>query len=265
MKIKTTYDQYMNLIADSSPGRIEDEAKVIIERFRHPQHLLGNYAATTFLIDYTTKKYLYLDGSCIDLMGNPAAHYYERGLDETLRQTYSSDYRVVNENVFPVNFNFLKTLPLEKYPDIVFSHNFRIQKPDACCSILLQRYSYIAGTETGHPVGVIGVAFNITHFKTDVSIIHTIEETIRDGNELINKLLYKATYPVFDIGAGGSLSSRELEVLKFMGAGLTSKEIANLLNISTNTVNNHRKNMLAKTGCKSAAELLSHSVKHGLI
>lgn len=52
------------------------------------------------------------------------------------------------------------------------------------------------------------------------------------------------------------LTPRETEILALIAKGIGSKQIAGLLSISGNTVANHRKNMLAKMGAKSSAELV---------
>ena len=52
------------------------------------------------------------------------------------------------------------------------------------------------------------------------------------------------------------LTQREKEILSLIALGLGSKQIADRLIISENTVANHRKNMLCKTGAKSSAELI---------
>lgn len=66
-------------------------------------------------------------------------------------------------------------------------------------------------------------------------------------------------------GAQGLLSKREQEVLKLIAEGKKSVEIADLLFISTNTVDTHRKNILAKCEVKNTAELVSFANKNGLI
>jgi DNA-binding CsgD family transcriptional regulator len=52
-------------------------------------------------------------------------------------------------------------------------------------------------------------------------------------------------------------TARELEILKLLGQGKTSKEIAVLLNVSVTTVASHRKNLCRKLGAHSTAELIS--------
>jgi len=53
----------------------------------------------------------------------------------------------------------------------------------------------------------------------------------------------------------GSLTRRELEVLKLIGEGLMTTKIANNLFLSIKTVESHRKNIKRKLGLTTAAEL----------
>jgi PAS domain S-box-containing protein len=61
------------------------------------------------------------------------------------------------------------------------------------------------------------------------------------------------------------LSNREKEILLLLSKGKSSKVIASELDISVNTVNNHRKNMLLKTKTGNIAGLLSYSISQGII
>jgi len=60
-------------------------------------------------------------------------------------------------------------------------------------------------------------------------------------------------------------SKRELEVLNLIASEYTTKEIANLLFISLNTVETHRRHLLEKTGARNTAGLILKSIKHGYI
>jgi DNA-binding NarL/FixJ family response regulator len=61
------------------------------------------------------------------------------------------------------------------------------------------------------------------------------------------------------------ISPREKEVLVLLAEGFNSQEIAGKLFISKNTVDTHRKNLLAKTSAKNVAELIGWAAKVGLI
>jgi DNA-binding CsgD family transcriptional regulator len=55
---------------------------------------------------------------------------------------------------------------------------------------------------------------------------------------------------------GDILSPRELEVLLLLEKGMSSKSIAQTLNLSSNTVDNHRRNMLLRTGAMDTSSLV---------
>ena len=61
------------------------------------------------------------------------------------------------------------------------------------------------------------------------------------------------------------LTPRELEVLKLIAEGHTSKEIAAMLVISVKTVDQHRTNMLDKLRIHDRVELTRYAIRRGLI
>jgi DNA-binding NarL/FixJ family response regulator len=61
------------------------------------------------------------------------------------------------------------------------------------------------------------------------------------------------------------LTPRELEVLKLIAEGHTSKEIAAMLVISIKTVDRHRTNMLDKLGMRDRVDLTRYAIRRGLI
>jgi DNA-binding NarL/FixJ family response regulator len=61
------------------------------------------------------------------------------------------------------------------------------------------------------------------------------------------------------------LSPRELEVLKRVASGLSSKEIGAALNISPRTVETHRASLTRKLDLHSVAELTRFAIEKGLI
>lgn len=61
------------------------------------------------------------------------------------------------------------------------------------------------------------------------------------------------------------LTSREVEVLRSLAKGQRTKAIANQLNISTATVNNHIKHILTKFDAHSRLEVIRHAESIGVI
>ena len=61
------------------------------------------------------------------------------------------------------------------------------------------------------------------------------------------------------------LTPRELEVLKLIAEGHTSKEIATMLVLSIKTVESHRANILGKLGMRDRVDLTRYAIRRGLI
>jgi DNA-binding NarL/FixJ family response regulator len=61
-----------------------------------------------------------------------------------------------------------------------------------------------------------------------------------------------------------SLTAREREVLKILSKGKNNSEVAEVLRISTRTVETHRARIMNKLGLKNTAELVRYAIEHGL-
>lgn len=62
-----------------------------------------------------------------------------------------------------------------------------------------------------------------------------------------------------------ALSDRELQVLKRLAEGCTSREIAQDLHLSTKTVDTYRARLLAKLELETTADLIRFALRHGVI
>jgi DNA-binding NarL/FixJ family response regulator len=63
----------------------------------------------------------------------------------------------------------------------------------------------------------------------------------------------------------GSLTPREVEVLKLIAEGYKNRDIADYLSISINTVDKHRANLMRKLDLHSASALTHFALKEGLV
>ena len=61
------------------------------------------------------------------------------------------------------------------------------------------------------------------------------------------------------------LTARELEVLSLIGLGLSAREIAGELTISTNTARNHVRNVCGKLEARSKLEAVVIAQRRGLL
>lgn len=95
----------------------------------------------------------------------------------------------------------------------------------------------------------------------DVPLLEIMDRTMAGEN------VYPDNAPIVSIGLAQStdFTSRELEVLRYVAAGYSDKEIAQLLVISFGTVRVHLNNLLQKTACASRTELAILVAKTGIV
>lgn len=62
-----------------------------------------------------------------------------------------------------------------------------------------------------------------------------------------------------------SLTNREKEILHYIAAGYSNRQIAEKLHLSVNTVHNHRANTMEKLQLHNRMELLRYALKKGLV
>ena len=101
-------------------------------------------------------------------------------------------------------------------------------------------YKYLPGEHLTEEM--MELVFDILQLSRDLEKHAMIEELLLQPQEDYN------------------LSDREMEVLELVAQGLSSKEVAERLSISVNTVNTHRKSITKKTGIKSVAGLAVYAM-----
>ena len=94
------------------------------------------------------------------------------------------------------------------------------------------------------------------------AIRRVLEGRVYTSEDIAERVVRRATGKS-DAGEGSAidvLSDRELEVLGLLGQGLSTREIAERLELSTKTIDTYRENIKVKLGLKNANELLRFAV-----
>ncbi len=86
-----------------------------------------------------------------------------------------------------------------------------------------------------------------------------------DADLVVSERVVSTSAPGAALQAGAALTARELEVLRLVARGLSNKEIAADLRITTHTVKYHLAAVLEKLGVRSRTEAVSLGVRTGLV
>jgi DNA-binding NarL/FixJ family response regulator len=114
-----------------------------------------------------------------------------------------------------------------------------------------------------------GASGYVLKTAADRDLVHACRATMRGEtflyagavSALVRDYLERGGQP----GSEDPLTPRELEVVKLIAEGQTTKEIAQVLVISENTVERHRSNVLDKLGLRDRVALALYAVRRGLI
>jgi DNA-binding NarL/FixJ family response regulator len=113
----------------------------------------------------------------------------------------------------------------------------------------------------------LGIKGYITKNCSIEEMMEAIEE-VHAGNIYLEKNILELLHKKEMLSTGDErwqlLSSREVEVVYAVREGLTSKEIALLLDITMKTVEVHRNNIMRKLGVRNTAALVNLTYAKGI-
>jgi DNA-binding CsgD family transcriptional regulator len=153
---------------------------------------------------------------------------------------------------------FFNLLPIEKRGSYKYQHDYRIKTKENKYIRLLHQIVPIEYDDTSFYRSLV-LHTDITHIKPNGIPSFSI---IGLGNE---PSYYNIQDTLNITESNIILTKKEREILKLIVQNKSSKEIAEVLYISLNTVYTHRKNILKKTDATTLIELIGKVIKEGWI
>ncbi len=100
--------------------------------------------------------------------------------------------------------------------------------------------------------------------RADSELVAAVRAAAR-GEEYISPRVSAALNALQGAAGTGGLSPREIEMVRLIALGYTSREIAAQLHLSRRTVETHRSRIHAKLGVETRAELVRFALAHNLV
>jgi len=259
--ISPTYIEYM-----LNPGLIngvidEKELGSLIDDFQKFTRITYSFMPVFFVFDFAKRKYLFFTDNITRALGYDVKELIEGG-PVFMSEIYHKDFfKSYNEYVFPFTLNFLKGTPNADHACYAFSYNTQIRSKAGHWVDLLQKDTYITCKNNGLPLYCLGILIDISCLSRSNVIIHSIEKTdkLSGGNRVIE------TRKFYLNDEDQLLTRQERNILKYMAEGLSSKMLADKLQISENTISNHRQNIIRKTNTKNVAQLIAFAIRNSII
>jgi len=108
-----------------------------------------------------------------------------------------------------------------------------------------------------------GAAAYVTKASEPDEVVAAVE-AVRQGKTYVSRDTGLFASRMLSRGSLDSLSDREYQVLRMLGAGRSVSSIADELSLSTKTISTYRARLLEKLGLRTNAQLMRYAIENGL-
>jgi DNA-binding CsgD family transcriptional regulator len=231
-----------------------DDVKIDYKKYLEKSgiiNLLNNQQGNlNFLIDMKHLKVIHMSGSIADYTGYEMEEFGDNVLSKFM--TLLAPEHLTFLNVFVLwTLNILKTLPIDyKSKQFLSVWGVKIIHKN---QFPVRWYLNVVPLEydtNQNPNFILLSIQDVTH------LIKGEDYVIRAAYGECNKKVMVYYSNDDKTTENDIISDREREVLQHISRGLDTKQIAKLMNISKHTVDNHRRNMLSRTGTRDTTALI---------
>ncbi|MBL7814219.1 MAG: helix-turn-helix transcriptional regulator [Saprospiraceae bacterium] len=256
-----TYQQFMDFWEtqvspsfDMGSEGLSEESKIIIRDFSR------NENSVKVIFDNQKYSVLYISENLKDIFGYTSKEFMEYNM-LLVFHSLAFEHLTMPIKVAKWSTKIQKNLPNDgsiRHFKLTIC-GLKVKDKNRRTLSVLARISTIEFTENDEVKTIIISVENISHLMKS----NAYWARLVCGKEQEHKF-YFSSDPAHNTGKD-IVSNREKDVLRLIAKGMESKEIAKELFISTGTVENHRRNMIARTGARDTTALLQICISCGII
>jgi len=209
--------------------------------------------ASFILITNTSKQsYEYISQDFEKTLGLDRDKMISDGLKYYLSHYHPKDLPILLKVFEDLMVFSMNELDLEQRKRVVYTWNYRIKNSDDDYKAMHVQQTPIYFDDNGRPI--IGYSQNTVIGDGRPRPLIATCKILNDDNKF--ETIYYKNY--IHEALQQMLTKREIDVIKLLSRGHSTKEIAHELNISNHTVGVHRKKILKKTELNSTAEIIAY-------
>ena len=232
-----------------------------IEQAEGFARLLGASPVAFNIMNYNTLKYEYVSPGFANFFGKRFLETMKTGGPKaSFGYLHPEDLLIIGQQVLPTSFQSLNEFTPYQKLRCNCTYNCRGRKVDGSFGDFVQTSVILELNEVGAPIIDFSILTEIKSSKIPKNIELNIS-LLNDNNEYetILEQTFQRKQP------DHNLTKRELEIIRFVANGMSSKQIAGALFISQHTVNTHRRNILVKLKTNSMSEVVNYALTNNLI
>ena len=252
MIIEEIEKQVINLLPTSNILLDEVDYSIIEERKNDWIKLSEVTHSVVLVFDCYTNKFVFVSNNIPKLYGLEPCRLFVDGHQPVIEVIHPDDIDhglLVRKKIYSI----LRSFSNEEKMNYKAIHEMRVRNIRGEYIRIIEQEQVLALDKSGNIWLMLSVIdIDASH---ELEIIKTHLYNFNTGEQIFVDLSDTLDEP---------LTNRELEVLRLMKKGLLSKEIANTLKVSINTINSHRQNILYKLRVDNSIEAVNCACRLGL-
>mgnify|MGYP001827723056 CR=1 FL=1 len=222
--------------------------------------ILPDTASFFIITDIASATYPFVGSQLEVISGYSIDEFYSKGYLLLIQCMHPEERDVMMLRVLPELVNFVATVPEEEKKSCQAQFNCRFKRKNGQYINLLAQ-SYVLEVDQK---GRVALALSsIIQLETREILPLRWSARLIKNNGISETAFIKTHNTSIDLIE--KITPRELDVLRNLAAGKTSKLIGKELAISHHTVDTHRRRLLKKLDCKSVVDLARLAYRNGLI
>ncbi len=222
-----------------------------------------------YVIDFGTRQIIQMNHNILNILGLDPQ---KTALNDILNRIHPKDMDFVI-SAEKICFNFLyNTITPDKITKYKTSYCFRFLTADGTYQLFQHQSLALSTDEENKIILSMNIHTNINHItqKNNYKVTcigvdgdpsyFNIDVLMDEDNPTNSPVVVPAI-----VLTQTPFSRREQQLVNLLAIGFSSKQIAEKLGISLNTVTNHRKNILKKAECNSVVQLVNKCLEKGWV
>lgn len=218
----------------------------LIDYYRNCESVQLPISPVLYVWDVRQEQYLYFSKNVRTCLNHSAQDLLSRGHEIVFDILHPED-AISFTDIIHNMIAFMRKLPIGTHQDYRMSYLLRVQAVNHYLRLLVEE-AVLEVDILGNPLFTTGKISDVSYLNLNKGASLYVSKISQKAPANTSLCLYEAQ--------SNLISQREHEVLNLLARGKTTNEIAEQLYISPNTVKNHRKNMLKKTGTSNTVALI---------
>lgn len=252
MIIEKIEKQIINLLPTSNILLDEVDYSILEERKKDWKKLSEVTHSIVLVFDCYTKKFVFVSDNIPELYGLDSHRFFINGHQPVVEVIHPDDIYyglLVRKKIYSI----LSSFSNEEKMNYKAIHEMRVRNLRGEYIRIIEQEQIVELDKSGNVWLMLSIIDVDASHESEIIKSHLYN--FKTGEQIFIDLSDTLDEP---------LTNRELEVLRLMKQGLLSKEIANILKVSINTVNTHRQNILQKLKANNSIEAVNFAQRLGL-